>query len=74
MSEPVDFVDVREALLGTCKADYEAAEELGISDMEVLDLAFHAEIERCTVCSWWCEDHEMKLVDGEHVCEECHEL
>ena len=56
-------------LLGTCKAEYHAAEAFNMEPEEVLDRIVECgEIECCEGCNWWFEVCEL---DEDNLCADC---
>jgi hypothetical protein len=63
---------ISEAVAGTCMGEHEMADEFDCDYDDILDAIVEiGEVERCTTCGWWCEIHELELVNDEHTCQEC---
>lgn len=59
-------------LEGTCSKVEQIAEELGITEDDVLNIMLDEGYERCSVCDWWCETGELVDEYGNIVpCEGC---
>lgn len=64
--------EISDTANGTSLSECGLAEIFDCTDDEVLDAIVEInEIERCTTCDWWCELHELELINDEHTCEDC---
>lgn len=63
--------EVAEYLDGSSKSAAEAAEQLGLTEEEVLDLAVLGGVDNCAGCGWWSPIEEMTSDGADLLCEEC---
>lgn len=63
---------IEAGLVGTTRGLSEAADELMVSENELLTaIGEHGEIDLCGQCGWWCEMSELELLANELLCEDC---
>ena len=59
---------VADQLLGTCNTGFGLADKYDVEFEDIEEAALDMGLDRCTVCDWWFEAHEL---DDDFCCSDC---
>ena len=65
--------EVEQFLAGSSHSVAETVTVFDTDEERVIEIMIETEQDLCATCGWWCESHELEIVDDELVCEDCRE-
>ena len=63
--------EIAEHMSGTCLSAFEGAQQMGITEDEVLEACAEHEVQQCHICDWWQEPGEWGTLGSDVICEDC---